>query len=138
MSYAIIRAKQQAKAINGQFQDNAPVHWRELISLPMPSGIQMTMQDPQAAVVAADAAADAEQPQAPTGEYKDISRQQWNRNRKAIKDIQTELAAGQLQPTEAEVMLEMLGLSPANIKKLIGDTEDGTVDIPAEEFDTNE
>lgn len=139
MSYAIVKAKQRARAINDQFQDNAPVHWRELISLPMPNGIQMTMQDPQAAVVAADAAADAQdQPVAPTGEYKDISRQQWNRNRKAIRDIQTELASGLMQPSEAEVMLEMLGLSPANIKKLIGDTADGSVDIPAEEFETNE
>jgi hypothetical protein len=34
-------------------------------------------------------------------------------------------------------MLEMLGLSPANIKKLLGDTADGSVDIPAEEFDEN-
>jgi lambda family phage portal protein len=135
MSYAIVKAKQRAVAINSQFQDNAPVHWRELISLPMPNGIQMTMQDPQAAVVAADAASDADQPQQPTGEYKDISRQQWNRNRKAIRDIQNDLAAGQMQAGEAEVMLEMLGLSPANIKKLIGDTADGSVDIPAEEFD---
>jgi lambda family phage portal protein len=137
MSYAIVKAKQRAVAINSQFQDNAPVHWRELISLPMPNGIQMTMQDPQAAVVAADAASDADQPQQPTGEYKDISRQQWNRNRKAIRDIQNDLAAGQMQAGEAEVMLEMLGLSPGNIKKLIGDTADGSVDIPAEEFDEN-
>jgi len=44
---AIIAAKKQAMEINQQLDDGQPVHWRELISLPMPNGLQMTMQDPQ-------------------------------------------------------------------------------------------
>lgn len=48
MAYAISRAKQMATEINNKFQDGQPVQWRELINLPMPQGIQMTMQDPKA------------------------------------------------------------------------------------------
>lgn len=43
---AIMRAKKSASVINRRYPDDVPVHWRELISLPMPNGIQMTMQDP--------------------------------------------------------------------------------------------
>ena len=48
MAYAIRNAKRAAMEINKEFADGAPVQWRELINLPMPQGIQMTMQDPQA------------------------------------------------------------------------------------------
>jgi hypothetical protein len=48
MAYAIRNAKRMAMAINSEFTDGAPVQWRELINLPMPQGIQMTMQDPKA------------------------------------------------------------------------------------------
>ena len=44
---AIIAAKRQAMEINAELADGQPVHWRELISLPMPSGMQLTMQDPE-------------------------------------------------------------------------------------------
>lgn len=46
-SYAIERAMKQAERLNKKRPSNQPpIHWRELISLPMPNGIQMTMQDP--------------------------------------------------------------------------------------------
>jgi capsid protein len=46
-TYAIERAIKQAAVINKKLAEGQPpVHWRELISLPMPNGIQMTMQDP--------------------------------------------------------------------------------------------
>lgn len=48
LAYAIRKAKAVARTINTEFNDGSPVHWRELINLPMPSGIQMTFQDPQA------------------------------------------------------------------------------------------
>jgi len=51
---AIIRAKKQAVKINESIEDNQPVHWRDLISLPMPSGVTMSMQDPQIAAAADD------------------------------------------------------------------------------------
>lgn len=47
MAYMIRKAKQQAAAINQEFPDSQPVQWRELANLPMPTGVQMTMQDPQ-------------------------------------------------------------------------------------------
>jgi hypothetical protein len=48
MMYAIIAAKNAANKINSRFDDGQPVQWRELINLPMPIGVQMTMQDPAA------------------------------------------------------------------------------------------
>lgn len=45
---AIQKAKKRAATINKRFPDDVPVHWRELISLPMPNGVQMSMQDPNA------------------------------------------------------------------------------------------
>ncbi len=45
-AYAISKAKNVAARINQQHPKDAPVQWRELISLPMPNGTQMTMQDP--------------------------------------------------------------------------------------------
>lgn len=45
-AYAIVRAKAKAAEINEKFNDGAPVHWRELVSLPMPNGLNMTMEDP--------------------------------------------------------------------------------------------
>lgn len=48
MMYAIQAAKAAAQKINSKFNDGQPVQWRELINLPMPVGVQMTMQDPAA------------------------------------------------------------------------------------------
>lgn len=42
-AYAIRQAKQQAAAINQEFPDDESVHWRELISLPTPDGIQLAL-----------------------------------------------------------------------------------------------
>ena len=47
MAYMIRKAKAEAAAINAAFPDSQPVQWRELANLPMPNGVQMTMQDPQ-------------------------------------------------------------------------------------------
>jgi hypothetical protein len=137
MEYAITKAKQAARRINAQFND-APIHWRELISLPMPTGIQMTMQDPQALQQQAEQAATEDASSEPTaqvgaGEYKEISRQQWNRNRKAIMDVLSELTQKKISQTMAEVMLGGLGLSNESIAKLIDDASDGTVDNPPPE-----
>lgn len=48
MAYAISAAKTAATRLNSMFNDGQPVQWRELINLPMPMGVQMTMQDPGA------------------------------------------------------------------------------------------
>jgi hypothetical protein len=130
MEYAITKAKSAAQRINAQFTD-APIHWRELISLPMPTGIQMTMQDPQALQQQAQATQiDQPQVQLGAGEYKEVSRQQWSRNRKAINDVLGELIAGTMSQVMAEVMLGGLGLSSASVKALIDDALDGRIDAP--------
>lgn len=43
---AIRYAKQAATKLNAEFPEDTPVHWRELLHLPMSNGVQMTMQDP--------------------------------------------------------------------------------------------
>ena len=43
-SMAIIKAKQVAEAINKRFKDD-PVHWREIIALPTPDGVQLNLVD---------------------------------------------------------------------------------------------
>ena len=56
MLYAIRAAKTAAESLNATFSDGQPVQWRELINLPMPMGVQMTMQDPTSlAIQEADA-----------------------------------------------------------------------------------
>ena len=228
MSYAVQLAKQRAAVINTQYKDGAPVHWRELISLPMPAGLQMTMQDPNAAG-SGDAAAiepTTTEPEAPeqtkaadtalngaqvtaasqivekvangllprdsgisqlvfffqlsqeqaeavmgaagtagftptgtslnvaapavtpteeteaqadagSGVFKQLKRREFKNNTKAIMDVLKDLAAGNINRTMAEVMLGGIGLPVADIKRLIDDASDGTVDTPEEEL-TNE
>lgn len=41
---AIVRAKRAADEINREFTDDDPVHWRELISLPTPDGVKVTVR----------------------------------------------------------------------------------------------
>jgi len=225
MSYAVELAKQRAAVINTRYKDGAPVHWRELISLPMPAGLQMTMQDPNAAVPSDAAATEAtttelgapeqtkvadtalngaqvtaasqivekvangllprdsgisqlvfffqlsqEQAEAvmgaagtdgftPTGTslnvaapavqttedadaqadagsgvFKQLKRREFKNNAKAIMDILKDLAAGTINRTMAEVMLGGIGLPASDIKRLIDDASDGTVDTPEEDL----
>lgn len=39
----IRRAKREADAINSEFSDGQPVHWRELVSLPTPDGVNVSL-----------------------------------------------------------------------------------------------
>lgn len=43
-AYAIVRAKRAAARINKKFKDDNPVHWREVLSLPTPDGMQISLQ----------------------------------------------------------------------------------------------
>lgn len=45
---AIVAAKKAAAQINKKYPSDTPVQWRELVNLPMPNGVQMTLQDPAA------------------------------------------------------------------------------------------
>lgn len=42
-SYAIAKAKRRAMKINQKFNDGQPVHWREVVSLPTPDGVKVTL-----------------------------------------------------------------------------------------------
>jgi lambda family phage portal protein len=44
--YAISRAAKKAQEFNTKFPDMPPLTWRDLISLPMPEGQTLTLQDP--------------------------------------------------------------------------------------------
>jgi lambda family phage portal protein len=64
-AYAIERAAKQAADINASFPDGPMITWRDLISLPMPQGVTVSMQDPavvknqEQAVEAAEVVTDA-------------------------------------------------------------------------------
>jgi lambda family phage portal protein len=131
LTYAISQAKRKAAEINATFNDNAPVHWRELISLPMPAGIQMTMQDSQAMAQQAEATA-AEQ--APTAEMVGVGRKNWQNARKAINDILKELTGGQISERRARLELDSLGVPASKIDVYIEDASDGTIDTPEEQL----
>jgi hypothetical protein len=55
---------------------------------------------------------------------------QFTRNRKAIKKILDELAAGQTSEQAARVYLGGIGLTQQSVDTLIKDAMDGTVDTP--------
>ncbi|MCP4571484.1 MAG: phage portal protein [bacterium] len=40
---AVTMAKKRAVAINGAFDDGQPVHWRDLVSMPTPDGVQVSL-----------------------------------------------------------------------------------------------
>jgi lambda family phage portal protein len=76
-AYAITRAQQMAAKINQQFPESPPINWRDLVALPMPEGMTMSMQDPAAVAVQEDAA-NAEQgaPKKPQARAKKKARAQ--------------------------------------------------------------
>lgn len=67
------------------------------------------------------------------GEYSAISRQQWQRNRKAINDITDELISGTMSEVRARAMLSSLGLAKETVDAILADATDGAVDGPDEE-----
>jgi lambda family phage portal protein len=127
--YAIERANKAAARINAT-NPLAPVTWRDLIPLAMPAGTTMAMQDPNAVAVQEAAAESDTEAATPTGEFAGITRQQWNRNRKAIKDVLDEMIAGTTSEAAARVFLGGIGLSQASVNALIADAKDGTVETP--------
>jgi lambda family phage portal protein len=127
--YAIERANKAAAKINAS-NPLAPVTWRDLIPLAMPAGTTMAMQDPNAVAVQEAAAGSDTEAATPTGEFAGITRQQWNRNRKAIKDVLDEMIAGTTSEAAARVFLGGIGLSQASVDALIADAKDGTVETP--------
>lgn len=78
----------------------------------------------------ADAAAD--DPEATPPEFGGLSRLQWQRNRKAIRDVLDGLIAGTETQASAQLFLESIGLSNERAAALIADALDNSqVDDPA-------
>ena len=73
--------------------------------------------------------------QAGTSEWMGLSRQQWNRNRKALTDVLNGLSDGSMSTALATAQLSMIGMSQKNIDAIVSDVSDGQVDnpLPAEE-----
>ncbi len=65
-----------------------------------------------------------------TSEWMGLSRQQWNRNRKALTDVLNGLADGSMSTALAQAQLSMIGMSQKNIDAIIADVSDGQVDNP--------
>lgn len=65
-------------------------------------------------------------------EFGGLSRLQWQRNRKAIRDVLDGLIAGTETPASAQLFLESIGLSSDRAKTLISDAQDNAqIDDPA-------
>lgn len=77
----------------------------------------------------ANAEADASETSS-TGEWMGLSRQQWNRNRKALTDVLNGLTDGSMSEALARAQLAMIGVSDANIEAIVADASDGSVDTP--------
>jgi lambda family phage portal protein len=83
----------------------------------------------------ADEAQAEQAQQAGSGEWMGLSRQQWNRNRKALTDVLNGLSDGSMSKALATAQLSMIGLSQKNIDAIVSDASDGQVDnpVPTEE-----
>lgn len=130
-AYAISAASKQADKINAQFPDSPKLTWRDLISLPMPAGQTLALQDP-AAIAAQESAAAAGPdgtPQ-PTGEMSGLSTLQFTRNKKAIKKMLQELASGAETEVATRAYLSSIGLTQQTIDLLIADAMDGALTTP--------
>lgn len=129
-AYAIELAAKRAADFNAKNPNSPQLTWRDLIPLPMPNGVTVAMQDP-ALVDAQSKTPETEQTdQSGSGEFAGLTRQQWNRNRKAIEDVLKEFAAGTTSEAKARIFLSGIGLSPANVDALILDASDGTINNP--------
>lgn len=130
--YAINFATEAAKKYNADNPDQPKLTWRDLIPLTMPEGQTLALQDPAAiAVQEQNVSSDTESNAAGTGEMAGLSRQQWQRNRKAIEDVLEELIAGSTSESKARVFLGGLGLNQENVDALISDAMDnGILDTP--------
>lgn len=57
-----------------------------------------------------------------------LSTLQWNRNSKAILKTISQMAKGELTPTQAQVFLRAVGMPQSEIDLLVSDASDGTID----------
>ena len=131
--YAITNGAKAAAKFNIENPASPPLTWRDLVSLPMPEGQTLALQDPAMIAVQENAASADATAAAPSGEFAGLSTQQYTRNRKAIQRTLDELIAGTITEVAARVFLESIGMSGKNIDLLVQDVSDGKVDtLPSE------
>lgn len=123
--YAIQRAAKAATKFNADNPTSPPLTWRDLISLPMPEGQTLALQDP--AVVAKQEDGNIDKA---GSEMVGVKRRDWMNSRKAINDILKEMTAGKITEQRARLDLDSLGVPPAKIDAYIADASDGSVDSP--------
>jgi len=131
--YAIVRAMIAAEEIGKRFPNQPPLHWRELVSVPIKdAGIPTTILNQLAAgkTIVNSAGALPAPPPAGSAEYMQLSRRQLQNNRKAITDALNDLISGTRSVAFTEAMLATFGLSPETVKKLVQDASDGRIDDP--------
>jgi len=92
--YAITNGAKAAAKFNIENPASPPLTWRDLVSLPMPEGQTLALQDPAMIAVQENAASADATAAAPSGEFAGLSTQQYTRNRKAIQRTLDELIAG--------------------------------------------
>lgn len=61
LTFAIVRAKRRAAQINARYPDDDPIHWRELVYLPLSEGIKATIQSDSGAGLGSSTDDDDEQ-----------------------------------------------------------------------------
>ncbi len=69
-------------------------------------------------------------PEAPQGEYTNLSQRDFNNNMKRIAKVLQQVAAGEISRVLAEQTLAAIGLSQERVNALLDDASDGTVDDP--------
>ena len=131
--YAIDKAASQADEFNAKHPNSPPLTWRDLISLPMPKGQTLALQDPTVVANQAEAAAataGSTPPEKAGSEMLGVKRSDFKNARKAINDILAEMIAGTISETRARLELDSLNVPPQKIDAYIKDAMDGVIDNP--------
>lgn len=126
--YAIENAAKKADEFNKRNPSAPPLSWRDLISLPMPEGQTIALQDP--AVVEANKQS-AEMDTAKAGaEMLGVGRADWQNMQKAKRDILNAFISGEFSEQRARLELDSIGVPPDKVDIYITDAKDGSLSNP--------
>jgi lambda family phage portal protein len=132
--YAINMAAEKAAEFNEKNPTSPPLTWRDLISLPMPEGQTLALQDPTVVANQESTKDGTSEPPAKAGaEMIGVRRADWKNLRKATDDVLREMIAGKISEQRARMDLDALGIPPAKIDAYVTDALDGVIDDPIED-----
>lgn len=135
--YAIDKAAEKADEFNTKHPTSPPLTWRDLISLPMPEGQTLALQDPTVVANQAESAANGgmgSSPQEKAGaEMLGVKRADYKNAKKAIDEILQQLISGAISDTKARLDLDSLNVPPAKAAAYIKDAMDGVIDNPPQD-----